>query len=62
MKNSTKEIEEIIRADRIQMSQRLRMKEDNIKKANDILKKLFAEASKNEVTSVTRTIRINNYE
>lgn len=62
MMNSKEEIEELIRTERIQMSQRMKMKEENIKKANDILRKLFAEASKNEVTFITRTVRVNSYE
>lgn len=62
MMNSKEEIEELIRTERIQMSQRMKMKEENIKKANDILRKLFAEASKNEVTRISNSVRVNSYE
>lgn len=56
MKNSDKEIAEIMRT---QQAQRMRMKEENIRKANDILTRMLAEHSKNQVVSTSRSARIN---
>lgn len=53
MKNSQIEIEEIMR---IQIAQKLRMKEENIRKANEILNRMLTEHFKNSVVSTTSGI------
>ncbi len=59
MKISQNEMEEVMRT---QNSQRLRMKKENIAKANTLLLRMLADASRNQVVSTTRTVRVNSYE
>lgn len=59
MKNSPKEIEEIMKSQRIHTA---RMKQENILKANEILAKILASNCANEVSLVVKTVRVNSYE